>query len=140
MAREAEKLNAIIQTNDKIKNIVDLDGSYIIDATGCPSSVKRELELNKGIKGVTYQQTLEDSNYFVPDTMKIFFTGLFGYYWIFPRNPLKKEVNLGVGFVGEFSYNLKEMLEAFKEEQKIEELTELIVNKLSDIELPYFYL
>jgi len=120
LAREAEKLNAIIQTNDKIKNIGDLDGAYIVDATGCPSSVKRELELNKGIKGVAYQQTLEDSNYFAPDTMKIFFTGLFGYYWIFPRNPRKKEINLGVGFFSDFGYNLREMLEAFKEKQKIE--------------------
>lgn len=120
LARDAEKLGVNIQTNDKVKTIDDLDGDYIVDASGCPSSIKRELGLNKGIKGISYQQTLEDSNCFVADTIKIVFTGKFGYYWIFPRDPTKNEVNVGVGFFGRFNYNLKEMLETFKKEQKIE--------------------
>lgn len=68
LARDAEKLGAVIQTDDKIKTISDIDGDYIIDASGCPSSIKRELGLTKGIKGVAYQQTLEDSNRFIPCT------------------------------------------------------------------------
>jgi len=120
LARDAEKLGVVIQTDDKIKNVSDIDGEYIIDASGCPSSIKRELGLNRGIKGVGYQQTLEDSNSFIPNTLKIVFTGLYGYYWIFPRDPKKKEINLGVGFCRNFNYNLKKMLEEFKEEQKID--------------------
>ena len=120
LARKAEKLGVIIQTDDKIKTINDLDGKFIVDASGCSSTVKRELEINRGIKGVTYQQTLEDSNYFISDTLKVIYTGNFGYYWIFPRDPKKKEINLGIGFSGNFGYNLKKMLEEFKEEQKIE--------------------
>ena len=120
LARKAEKLGVIIQTDDKIKTINDLDGKFIVDASGCPSTVKRELEINRGIKGVTYQQTLEDSNYFISDTLKFIYLGNVGYYWIFPRDPKKKEINLGIGFIGKYGYNLKNMLEEFKEEQKIE--------------------
>jgi len=90
LARKAEKLGVIIQTDNKIKTINDLDGKFIVDASGCPSTVKRELEINRGIKGVTYQQTLEDSNYFISDTLKVIYTGNGGYYWIFPRDPKKK--------------------------------------------------
>ena len=120
LARDAEKLGAEIISDDKIKSVDDLDGEYIIDASGCPSSIKRELGFNKGIKGITYQQTLEDSNKFFPDVIKVFFTEAVGYYWLFPRDPEKKEVNLGIGVVGKYNCNLKEMLETFKEEQKIE--------------------
>jgi flavin-dependent dehydrogenase len=119
LARKAEKLGAIIQTNDKIKSKDDLDSDYIVDASGCPSTIKRELNLNKGVKGVTYQHTIEDSNCFISDTIKIYYTGKFGYYWIFPRNPQKKEVNVGIGFAKDFGYNLKNLLEEFKEKQNI---------------------
>jgi flavin-dependent dehydrogenase len=120
LAGDAEKFGAEILVNDKIKSVDDLDGDYIIDASGCPSSIKKELGLNRGLKGGTYQQTLEDSNFFVSDTIKVFLTDTAGYYWIFPRNPEKKEINLGVGLVGNSNYRLKEMLEAFKKEQGIE--------------------
>jgi len=91
----------------------------IIDASGCPSTIKRELNLNKGLKGVTYQQTIENSNYFISDTIKIYYIGVFGYYWIFPRDPKKKEVNVGIGVVKDFGYNLKNLLEEFKRKQNI---------------------
>jgi len=120
LARDAEQLGVEIHTNDKIKSVNDLDGEYIIDGSGCPSSIRRELDLDKGMRGITYQQTIEESNVFIADTVKIIFTGAFGYYWIFPRDPEKKEINLGVGLIGNFNCNLKEMLETFKEEQKIE--------------------
>ena len=120
LGREAEKLDVIIQTDDKIKTINDLDSDYIIDASGCPSSIRRELGIDKGMRGITYQQTLEDSNYFKSDTVRIHFTDDFGYYWIFPRDPEKKEINLGVGLLGQFECDLKEMLEQFKKEHNIE--------------------
>jgi flavin-dependent dehydrogenase len=119
LCRQAEELGAVIKTNDKIKNINNLDGDYIIDASGCPSSIKREIGIDRGFKGVTYQQTLEDTNCFLPNIVKIFFIGTFGYFWIFPRNPDKKEINVGIGFFSNFGYNLKELLEKFKKEKRI---------------------
>jgi flavin-dependent dehydrogenase len=120
LGKQAENLGVIIQTNDKIKSINNLDGNYIIDASGCPSLAKRELDLNHGLKGATYQQTLENSNHFISDTIKVIHSDFGGYYWIFPRNPLKKEINLGVGSFQSFDYNLKELLEKYKEDNNIE--------------------
>jgi len=120
LSREAKKHGAIIQTSDKIKTIQDLDSDYIIDASGCPSSVKRELGIKHGMIGFTYQQTLEDSNFFVSDTVNFITSGYFGFYWIFPRDPKKREINLGIGVTENLKYNLKEMLERFKEENNIE--------------------
>ncbi len=120
LGKQAEKLGVIFLTNDKIKTINELNGDFIIDASGCPSLVKRELGLNRGIKGTTYQHTLENSNYFISDTLKVIYSDFGGYFWIFPRNSLKNEINLGVGSFTNFNYNLKEMLEKFKEEQQIE--------------------
>ena len=119
LADTAEDLGVEILTDDKIKSVNDLDGNYIIDASGCPSSIKRELGLNKGIKAITYQQTLENSNYYRSDTVKIIFMGITGFYWIFPRNPEKKEINIGLGTISGIDCNLKEILESFKHEQNI---------------------
>ena len=120
LGKEAESLGVNVLTNDKIKTFTDLDGDYIIDASGCPSLVKRELRLKKGFIGSTYQQTLENSNCFVSDTIKVIYSDFGGYFWIFPRNPFKNEINVGVGSFQNLNYNLKEILEVFKEEQKIE--------------------
>jgi len=119
IGRQAEDLEVNIQTNDKIKSIKDLNSDYIVDASGCPSIIKRELGFKKGIKGVTCQQTIENSNFFIKDTIKIYYIGKLGYYWIFPRDPQKKEINLGVGFFKDFNYNLREFLEDFKIKHKI---------------------
>jgi len=120
LGKEAESLGVIVLTNDKIKTFYDLDGDYIIDASGCPSLVKRELGLKKGLIGFTYQQTLENSNCYISDTIKVIYSDFGGYFWIFPRDPIKNEINLGVGVFQKFNYNLKEILETFKDEQKIE--------------------
>lgn len=121
LAREAEKLGVAISTGDMIKSCNQLDGDYIVDASGCPSTIKRELKLERGMKGITYQQTLEDCNKFCPNTLKVIFTDYYaGYFWIFPRNPKKKEVNLGVGVIITTDFKLKKTLERFKEEQGIE--------------------
>ena len=119
LADTAEDLGVEILTNDKITSVSDLDGEYIIDASGCPSTIKRELGLNKGIKGITYQQTLEYSNYYTSDTVKIIFMGIGGFFWIFPRNPENKEINVGLGTADGIDCNLKEILESFKKEQNI---------------------
>jgi flavin-dependent dehydrogenase len=119
LARKAEKLGAKIQTDDKIKSVHDLYADYIIDASGCPSTIKKELGLKKGIVGVTYQQTLENCNCFNPSVIKVIYLGNMGYYWIFPRDPKKKEVNIGIGFVKDFGFNLRDMIEKIKESQNI---------------------
>jgi len=122
LAEEAEGLGAVIQTSDRVGSIEELDGDYIVDASGCPSVVKRELGLDKGLKGVSYQQTLEDSNYFNPNTIEILYSFSYdlGYYWIFPRDPERREVNIGVGFVGRVDVPLKSLLEDFKESRGVE--------------------
>ena len=116
----AKDLGVQILTNDKIKSINDLNSDFIIDASGCPSAFKKELGLDKGIKGATYQQTLENSNSFVSDTIQVYYEDFGGYYWIFPRNPLKNEINLGLGSLKNYNYNLKGMLERFKEKHNIQ--------------------
>ncbi|KYK29481.1 hypothetical protein AYK20_05260 [Thermoplasmatales archaeon SG8-52-1] len=120
LGKKAEELGVIISTDNKIKSVNDLNGEYIIDASGCPSIVKRELGLNHSIIGKTYQQTLEYSNKFISDTIKILYLDFGGYIWIFPRNPKKNEINLGVGSFKKFNLNLKDILEKFKAKQKID--------------------
>jgi len=119
MGKEAEKNGIEIYTNDKVKSLNDLDGDYIVDASGCPSSIKRELKIKHGLANLTYQQTIEDCNWFKSDTIRTFFTGISGYFWAFPRNPEKKEVNLGVGTALKENINLKQMLEQFKKDNNI---------------------
>jgi flavin-dependent dehydrogenase len=141
LARDAEKLGVEIQTNDKVKSISDLDGDYIVDASGCPSSIKREIGKDKGIKGITFQQTIEDPDSFVADKIKVIFDGRFGYYWVFPRDPEKKELNVGVGLFGLFDYNLKELLEILKQKNNIKGKVNYTLGGLIPIGLqpPYSY-
>ena len=118
-AQAAEKCGVVLQTSDKIKSINDLDGDVIVDGSGCPSTIKRELDLGTGFVGTSYQQTLENANCFQRDTILIKYTIPSEYFWIFPRNPEKKEVNIGVGIFGNFGYDLREMLTSFKEKHNI---------------------
>ncbi len=123
LAREAEKLDVTIIPGETIKSIDALDGTYIVDASGCPSAIRHELQLVGGMKAISYQQTLEDCNVFLPHLLKCVLTDFSaGYFWIFPRNPEKKEVNIGVGVNTTTKPNdkLKDILEKFKERQGIE--------------------
>lgn len=119
LARDAEKKGVEFKTNDKIRSVDDLDGDVIVDGSGCPSMVKRELGIGRGFIGTTYQETLEDATCFQPDVLRIFFSVPAGYYWIFPRNPEKQEVNIGVGTFGDYGYDLRKMLQSFKEQQQV---------------------
>ncbi len=119
LAREAQQKGAILQPNDRIQSVDDLTGDVIVDASGCPSMVKRELNIKLGHIGKTYQETLENANCYTGDTIRIFFSSYGGYFWVFPRNPEKHEVNVGVGVFGDFDYDLREMLQEFKEEHSI---------------------
>ena len=68
---------------------------------------------------MTYQQTIEDCNLFNPKEIKVIFLKNYGYIWIFPRDPLKKEVNLGIGFSSNNKLNLKDIIEKFKKDHNI---------------------
>ena len=119
LSKLAEKLGVNIITNKKIKDKNQLNADYIIDASGCPSIFKNLYRLNRGIKGIGYQQTIANSNLFINDTIKIWYVGEIGYYWIFPRNPEKKEINVGFGLyniekIRNEKINVKEKLENFK--------------------------
>lgn len=141
LARDAENAGVVLQTNDRIKSIHDLDGDVIVDGSGCPSIVKRELKIGTGFIGTTYQETLQDADCFACDSIQIIFTLPAGYFWIFPRNPEKKEVNIGVGTFGSFGYNLREMLAAFKEQQRITGIVNYVVGGLIPLGLqrPFLY-
>jgi flavin-dependent dehydrogenase len=141
LARDAEKKGVILQTNDKIQSIKDLTGDVLVDASGCPCMVKRELNLRLGYIGKTYQETLEDANCYFCDTIRIIFSRDGGYFWIFPRNPEKNEVNVGVGMFGDFGYDLREMLHGFKEEQHITGTVNYVTGGLIPLGLqrPFLY-
>jgi len=119
LADSAEHLGVELRADDRVTSVRELDGDYIVDASGCPSTVKRELGLTKGMKGITYQQTLGESNAYTEGTVKIYFLGISGFIWVIPRNPQKKEINIGIGTVSGGTYNLKELLETFKHEHGI---------------------
>jgi flavin-dependent dehydrogenase len=141
LAREAEKKGVLIQTNDKIRSLKVLDGDVIVDASGCPSRIKQELNLKLGYTGKTYQETLENANCFLCDTIRIVFSRFGGYYWIFPRNPEKKEVNIGIGMFGDYGYDLREMLQMFKDEQRITGTVNYVIGGLIPLGLqrPFLY-
>lgn len=137
LARDAEKRNVRICTGDYIKSVNDLDGTYIVDASGCPSTIKRELGLGTGHVGVTYQQTLQDANCFRDDSIRLIFMENLGYYWVFPRDPEKREMNIGVGTLGNLGFDLRELLEAFKEKEHITGTVSYVVGGLVPLGLQY---
>jgi len=130
LSQDAKKRGVILQTNDKIRTIENLDGDLLVDASGCPSTVKRELDIGSGFIGTTYQQSLENANCFTGDTIQIIFVPSGGYFWIFPRNPEKKEVNVGVGFFGNADYDLRKILNKFKEKHQITGTVNYVVGGL----------
>ena len=119
LGKRAKNLGVILKTNSKIETIKDLSSDYIIDESGCPSHVRKELFLHKGIIGITYQQSIENCSHFSRSTMRIYLTADSGYYWIFPRDSKKKEVNLGMGMVIRKHKNLKKQIESFKDQNQI---------------------
>lgn len=116
----AETCGVQIQRHDRIDDCTQLSSDYIVDASGCPSSVKRNLGLGMGNVALTYQQTLVESNCFESDIIKLYYMGEVGYFWVFPRRPECNEVNVGMGCNGmAHKVPLKTMLKNFMEEQNI---------------------
>lgn len=119
LADQAKECNVKIQTGKRISKITELSGDIIVDASGCPSIIKKSLHLDKGMKGLTYQETVKDCNVFDEHCIKIYYFGKVGYYWIFPRNPKEKEVNIGVGILGTYNKSLQKLLKSFKQQMNI---------------------
>jgi len=119
LAKIASDSGAKIYTNYKIKSIDDLTGDYIIDASGSTNRFKKELGIKRRSNGLAYQETLRNSNAFQQDTIHLHFTGQNGYYWIFPRNPIHQEINIGIGFSHRKITGLKKRLHQFKNDQHI---------------------
>ena len=119
LAEQAQKYNVNIQTNKRITKVNQLSSDVIVDASGCPSIIKKSLNLNHGLKGLTYQETLSDCNWFHRHRIIIYYFGKVGYYWIFPRDPEKREVNVGVGFLETRKISLPNLLHSFMKKMKI---------------------
>lgn len=119
IGKSVQKLGVTICLAERIKDLNDLDGDVIVDASGCPSIVKKILGFDRGLKGTSYQQTLMHSNWYDKNKIKIIFDGRFGYYWIFPRREKYQEVNIGVGYYGNFMLPLKDIVEEFKKKHNI---------------------
>jgi flavin-dependent dehydrogenase len=112
----AEKLGVDIRTHDAISSISQLDGTFIVDASGCPSTLRKDLKLAQGRVARSYQQTIENANVFRPDTVRFIFKNSVGYLWVFPRDTTKKEINVGIGVLDASRGNPKELLVSFKHE------------------------
>ncbi|MBS3748483.1 MAG: NAD(P)/FAD-dependent oxidoreductase [Candidatus Thermoplasmatota archaeon] len=119
LAKQAEEYDVNIQTNAQISKINQLSADVIIDASGCPSIIKKSLGLDQGLKGLTYQETLTNCNFFDQHRIKIYYFGKVGYYWIFPRNPATKEVNVGVGLLETRQISLPKLLYSFMNKMNI---------------------
>ncbi len=137
----AQQLDVQINLHDKISSDEDLKSDYIIDGSGCPSILKRKYGFNRGRYGVTYQQTLKNCNVFNSTKVTIYYSKKFGYYWIFPRDPANLEVNVGVGFIRDFGYDLKSFLEEFKTSHSIKGTVDYVSGGLIPIGLqpPFRY-
>jgi digeranylgeranylglycerophospholipid reductase len=120
LGKKAGELGVEIRTQDKITSVSDLHGTYIIDASGCPSTLRKDLGFARGRVARSHQQTLENTNVFLPDTIRIFFKTSLGYYWIFPRDASKKEINVGIGAFTATAGNPKDLLESFKKDEGIQ--------------------
>lgn len=116
----AQGLGVDIQTHDTVSSISELDGTFLVDASGCPSTLRKDLGLTHVRVARSYQQTIEHANVFRADTVRFFFKKSVGYFWIFPRDTTKKEINVGVGVMSTARGNPKELLISFKREVGIE--------------------
>ena len=115
LGRQAEEYDVHIHTNDKIVSSDELSSDYIVDASGCPSIIKRSWSRYPGLRGFSLQQTIVDSKVCRPNCIEMYFVGDFGYCWLFPRDISKSEVNVGLVMYGKrWEGSLKQKLEEFK--------------------------
>lgn len=104
---------------DKITDVWDLSGDIIVDASGCPSVVKKQLGFKHRFVGIGYQQTIEQCSAFEKNTLRLFFDKHGGYYWLFPRDQQNRELNIGIGVFNNIDSKLPPLLEQFKKDHQI---------------------
>jgi flavin-dependent dehydrogenase len=119
MGKKAEKKGIEFVLNDKITDFTSLPGDIIVDASGCPSIVKKSLGLSNQHFGYGYQQTIKNCSSYEDHTLKIIFDQNGGYYWLFPRHPETREMNIGIGLSINNNVKLSLQLEEFKKEYNI---------------------
>ncbi|MBS3801652.1 MAG: NAD(P)/FAD-dependent oxidoreductase [Candidatus Thermoplasmatota archaeon] len=118
LGKKAEKQGIEFVLNYKITDFTSLPGDIIVDASGCPSVVKKSLGLNQNF-GYGFQQTIKNCSAYEDNTLKIIFDQNGGYYWIFPRHPENREMNIGIGLTINNNAKLPVLLEQFKKEHHI---------------------
>jgi flavin-dependent dehydrogenase len=119
LGKKAKELDVEFILKNKISDIFSLQGDVIVDASGCPSVAKKALSINQRLIGCGYQQTIKNCSEFQENRIKIIINENFGYFWLFPRNIDKKEVNIGVGIFNNKHIKLPLMLESFKKQHNI---------------------
>ncbi len=119
LGRQAAQLGVEFVLNDRITDPFSLSGDVIVDASGCPSLVKKKLGIAHRFLGLGYQETIEHCSAFEACTPKLFFEEHGGYFWVFPRHPEKEEVNVGIGIFNQIDIKLPVLLKQFKEEKEI---------------------
>lgn len=119
LAEKAKELGVQIQCNSKIHDSSFSNADIIVDASGCPSVIKKKYNFLHGLYSKSYQQTLIDSNSYFPNTLKVYFDQRIGYYWIFPRREQYQEINIGIGISQKMEANLNKLLEQFKKKHQI---------------------
>jgi flavin-dependent dehydrogenase len=119
LGEKAKKKNVEFMLNDTIDDISSLSGDIIVDASGCPSIVKRNLGIPHRFVGLGFQQTIKDCSAFNDHTLKIIFDRNGGYYWLFPRHSKTREMNIGIGLTINNNAKLSVLLEQFKKEHHI---------------------
>jgi len=135
LGSQAQELGVDVRTHNAITKVSQLDGHYIVDASGCPSLLRKDLGFPVERAAKSYQQTLEEANVFLADTVRFFFKNSLGYYWIFPRDTAKREINLGIGVLDPSYGSPKELLSAFKQELGIQGVVNHVTGGLIPIGL-----
>ncbi len=115
VGRQAEEVDVIIQKNDEVSNVLELPADFVVDASGCPSAIKKSWHRYPGLRGFSLQQTVVDPQVCRPHCIEMYFVGDFGYCWLFPRDVSRSEVNVGLVMYGSnWKGSLKQKLESFK--------------------------
>ena len=119
LGKKAKKKDVEFTLNDKITDFTSLPGDIIVDASGCPSVIKKDLGLSNRNVGYGFQQTIKNCSAYEDHTVKIIYDGNVGYYWLFPRHPENQEMNIGIGLSINRNVKLSLLLEKFKKEHHI---------------------
>ncbi|KXG77702.1 hypothetical protein AN618_09000 [Fervidicola ferrireducens] len=123
LAAEALEEGVVIEENcpvfPKDLEVLKKDYDFIIDASGAPSVTSRAYGFSDFYKqncGKTVQFVMEGDFSHIGNNFKVgLLPGLFGYYWIFPKD--RNSANVGVGNFGREPVKLWNLLEQVLERE-----------------------